>query len=97
MVPPTRAEASEMCTALYWAATNGVRVVNTSWARVDSDALNAAGTFLRINARGILAMPGLKGPGFVDRPKQPDIWCISMADAADNQQLAYGYRPLTPP
>jgi subtilisin family serine protease len=83
--------ASEMCNAVYWAATNGVRVVNISWNGADSDALNAAGTYLRLNARGILAMPGLNGPGFVDYPNQPDIWCISMTDAADNPQSAYGY------
>jgi subtilisin family serine protease len=82
---------SEMCNAVYWAATNGVRVVNISWTGADSDALNAAGAYLRLNARGILAMPGLNGPGFVDYPNQPDIWCISMTDAADNQQSAYGY------
>jgi hypothetical protein len=82
---------SEMCNAVYWAATNGVRVVNISWTGADSDAINAAGTYLRLNARGILAMPGLNGPGFVDYPNQPDIWCISMTDAADNQQSAYGY------
>jgi len=82
---------SEMCNAVYWAATNGVRVVNISWTGADSDALNAAGSYLRLNARGILAMPGLNGPGYVDYPNQPDIWCISMTDAADNQQSAYGY------
>lgn len=82
---------SEMCNAVYWAASNGVRVVNISWTGADSDALNAAGTYLRLNARGILAMPALNGPGFVDYPNQPDIWCISMTDAADNQQSAYGY------
>jgi hypothetical protein len=48
-----------MCNAVYWAVTNGVRVVNISWTGADSDALNAAGTYLRLNARGILAMPGL--------------------------------------
>lgn len=82
---------SEMCNAVYWAVTNGVRVVNISWTGADSDALNAAGTYLRLNARGILAMPGLNGPGFVNYPNQPDIWCISMTDAADNQQSANGY------
>ncbi len=82
---------SEMCNAVYWAATNGVRVVNISWTGADSDALNAAGTYLKLNARGILAMPGLNGSGFVNYPNQPNIWCISMTDAADNQQSAYGY------
>ena len=82
---------SEMCNAVYWAATNGVRVVNISWSGADSDALNAAGAYLRTNSRGILAMSGLNGPGFVDYTNQPDIWCISMTDAADNPQSAYGY------
>jgi subtilisin family serine protease len=82
---------SEMCNAVYWAATNDVRVVNISWTGADSDALNAAGTYLKTTARGILAMAGLNGPGFVDYPNQPDIWCISMTDAADNPQSAYGY------
>jgi subtilisin family serine protease len=81
---------SEMCNAVYWAATNGVRVVNISWTGADSDALNAAGAYLRTNARGILAMAGLNGPGFVHYPNQPDIWCIAMTDAADNQRSAYG-------
>jgi subtilisin family serine protease len=81
---------SEMCNALYWAATNGVRVVNISWTGADSDALNSAAGFLKATARGLLAMPGLNGPGFVDYPNQPDIWCIAMTDAADNQQSAYG-------
>lgn len=81
---------SEMCNAVYWAATNGVRVVNISWTGADSDALNAAGTFLKLNGRGLQAMPGLNGPGFVNYPNQPDIWCISMTDAADNPQSAYG-------
>ena len=81
---------SEMCNAVYWAASNGVRVVNISWDGADSDALNAAGAYLRANGSGILAMAGLNGSGFVDYTNQPDIWCIAMTDAADNQRSAYG-------
>ncbi len=81
---------SEMCDAVYWAASNGIRVVNISWTGANSEALNAAGAFLRRNARGVLAMPGLNVPVFVDYPNQPDIWCVAMTDAADNTQSAYG-------
>lgn len=82
---------SEVCNAIYWAATNNVRVVNVSWTGADSDAINAAGAFLRTTGRGILAMAGVNGDGFLDYAAQPDIWCISMTDAADNPRSAYGY------
>lgn len=81
---------SEMCQAVYWAADHGVRVVNISWTGADSDALNAAGAYLRTQARGLLFMAGGNGSGSLDYPNQPDIWCISMTDAADNPRSKYG-------
>jgi subtilisin family serine protease len=81
---------SEMCNAIYWAASNGVRVVNISWDGADSDAVNAAAAEFRTTARGLVAMAGLNGSGFVGYTNQPDIWCIAMTDAADNQRSAYG-------
>ena len=81
---------SEMYQAAVWAADHGVRVVNISWTGGDSDTLNQAGAYLKSRTRGILAMAG----GNLDvRPyvtNQPDIYCISMTDAADNMQSLAG-------
>jgi len=81
---------SEMCNAVYWAADHGVRVVSVSWDGAYSDALNAAGSYLRTKARGILVMSGVNGTGYLNYTNQPDIWCVSMTDAADNLQSCYG-------
>jgi subtilisin family serine protease len=81
---------SEMCNAVYWSATNGVRVVSLSWEGANSDALNAAGAYLRTTARGLLVMAGVNGTGYLNYPSQPDIWCVAMTDAADNLQSCAG-------
>jgi subtilisin family serine protease len=81
---------SEMCNAIYWAASNGVRVVNISWDGGDSDAVNVAAAEFRTSGRGLVGMAGINGSGFVGYTNQPDIWCIAMTDAADNQRSAYG-------
>ncbi len=62
-----------------------VRVVNISWTGADSDALNAAGNYLKVQAHGLLVMAGENGSGQLTYPNQPNIWVISMTDAADNQ------------
>ncbi|HET7626353.1 MAG TPA: S8 family serine peptidase, partial [Verrucomicrobiae bacterium] len=82
---------SEMYDAVIWAADHNVRVVNISWTGADSDTLNTAGAYLKMKTRGVLAMAGGNGTGFLDYPNQPDIWCVSMTDAADNPQSAFGY------
>jgi len=75
---------SEMYDAVVWAADHGIRVVNISWTGGDSPTLNQAGTYLRTNTSGILAMAGGNLPGDLDpNNNQPDIWCVSMTDAAD--------------
>gem|GEM_PF-803973 len=81
---------SEMYNAVIWAADHGVRVVNISWTGGDSDTLNAAGSYLKTNALGILAMPGgnLGATPYVTN--QPDIYCISMTDRYDNMQSLAG-------
>jgi subtilisin family serine protease len=79
-----------MYDAVIWAADHGVRVVNISWTGGDSDTLNAAGAYLKTKARGILAMPGDNGSGFLDYSNQPNIYCISMTDAADNMRSRFG-------
>jgi hypothetical protein len=82
---------SEMYNATLWAATNGVRVVNISWSGGTNSVLEAAGLFLKTNASGILVMSAVDGTGLLDGPNQPDIYCVSMTDAADNFQLTmYG-------
>jgi len=81
---------SEMCDAVYWAADNNVRVVNISWTGADSAALNAAGMYLRTHVRGLLVMAGGNGTGELDYDNQPDIWCVSMTDSADNPHSKYG-------
>jgi len=81
---------SEMYAAVIWAADHGVRVVNISWTGANSDTLNVAGIYLKTMARGILAMSGVNGAGFLDYTNQPDIYCISMTDAADNQRSRFG-------
>lgn len=82
---------SEIYNAVIWAADHGVRVVNVSWTGADSDTLNAAGAYLKTKARGLLVMAGVNGTGFLDYPNQPDIWCVSMTDSADNQRSRFGH------
>ena len=77
---------SEMYNATLWAATNGVRVVNISWSGATNAVLEAAGLFLKTNANGILVMSAVDGSGLLDGPNQPDVYTISMTDAADNFQ-----------
>ena len=81
---------SQMYDAVIWAADHGVRVVSISWEGADSDSLNVAGAYLRTQARGLLFMAGVNGTGFLNYPNQPDIWCVSMTDAADNMRSRYG-------
>jgi len=81
---------SELCNAVYWSASNGVRVVNISWTGAGSAALNAAGNYLQTQARGVLIMSGENGTGEMLFPNQPDIWVVAMTDAADNQRCRYG-------
>lgn len=81
---------SELCNAVYWAASNGVRVVNISWTGAGSDALNAAGNFLKTYAQGVLVMSGENGTGDMGLPNQPDIWVVAMTDEADNQRSRFG-------
>lgn len=81
---------SEMYQAIIWAADHGVRVVNISWTGGASDTLNAAGEYLKTKGRGILAMAGVNGSGFLDYTNQPNIYCISMTDAEDNLRSHFG-------
>src|SRR6185437_15209833 len=75
---------------VIWAADNGVRVVNISWTGGDSDSLNAAGAYLEATDRGILLMSGGNANAAPYTTNQPDIFCISMTDAADNMQSLAG-------
>jgi len=81
---------SEMYAAVIWAADHGVRVVNISWTGANSDTLNVAGNYLQVTARGILAMAGVNGTGFLDYTNQPYIYCIAMTDAADQPRSRFG-------
>jgi subtilisin family serine protease len=82
---------SEMYNATVWAASNGVRVVNISWSGGTNAVLETAGWFLKTNSGGILVMSAIDGTGPLNGPNQPDIYCISMTDAADNfQETMYG-------
>jgi hypothetical protein len=82
---------SEMYNATLWAATHGVRVVNISWSGSTNPVLEAAGLFLKTNANGILFMSAIDGSGLLDGPNQPDVYSVSMTDAADNfQSTMYG-------
>jgi len=82
---------SEMYNATIWAANHGVRVVNISWTGGTDNTLETAGYYLKTNAGGILAMAAYDGTGLLNGPNQPDIYCISMTDAADNfQETMYG-------
>jgi len=82
---------SQMYDATLWASTNGVRVVNISWSGGTNSVLEAAGFFLKTNANGILIMSAVDGTGLLDGPNQPDVYCVSMTDEADNfQGTMYG-------
>ncbi|MCL5096513.1 MAG: S8 family serine peptidase [Candidatus Omnitrophica bacterium] len=81
---------SEMYDAVIWAADHGVRVVNISWSGGDSDTVNAAGAYLKTRARGILVMAGGNLGANQFRTNQPDIYCVSMTDAADNMRSLPG-------
>jgi hypothetical protein len=82
---------SEMYNATIWAANNGVRVVNISWSGANSDMLEAAGYYLKTNTAGILVMSAIDGAGYLNWTNQPDIYCVSMTDAADNfEETMYG-------
>jgi len=81
---------SEMYDAVIWAADHGVRVVNISWTGGDSDTLNVAGAYLERNNRGLLVMSGGNANATAYTTNQPDIYCISMTDAADNMQSLAG-------
>jgi subtilisin family serine protease len=75
---------SEMYNAAIWAADNGVRVVNISWSGANDPTLEAAGYYLKTNTAGILVMSAIDGAGFLNWTNQPDIYCISTTDSADN-------------
>jgi hypothetical protein len=82
---------SEMYNATIWAANNGVRVVNISWSGGTNAVLEAAGLYLKTNTAGILIMSAVDGSGLLNGPNQPDVYCISMTDSADNfQDTMYG-------
>ncbi len=81
---------SEIYDAVIWAADHGIRVVNVSWTGGDSDTLNAAGAYLEATDRGILVMAGGNLGVTSYTTNQPDIYCISMTDAADNMQSLAG-------
>jgi len=81
---------SEMYNAVVWAADHDVRVVNISWSGADSPSLNEAGLYLKNRARGLLAMSGVNGIGYLAYPGYPHIYCVSMTDAADNMQSRNG-------
>jgi subtilisin family serine protease len=82
---------SDMYNATLWAASNGVRVVNISWSGGTNPVLEAAGLFLKTNAGGLLIMSAVDGSGLLNGPNQPDVYCVSMTDAADNfQETMYG-------
>jgi subtilisin family serine protease len=82
---------SEMYNATIWAANHGVRVVNISWTGGTDDTLEAAGYYLKTNTCGILVMSAYDGTGPMTGTNQPDIYCISMTDAADNvEDTQYG-------
>jgi len=81
---------SEMYEAVIWAADHDVRVVNISWTGADSPSLNDAGLYLHDRARGLLAMAGVNGTGFLNYPNHPYIYCVSMTDAADNMRSRNG-------
>jgi hypothetical protein len=90
---------SEMYNATVWAANNGVRIVNISWSGATSPVLESAGYYLKTNANGILVMSAVDGNGTMTGPNQPDVYCISMTDAADNFQgtLAGAYIDFAAP
>ena len=82
---------SDMYNATIWAANNGVRVVSISWSGANSDTLEAAGYYLKTNTAGVLVMSAIDGNGYLNWTNQPDIYCISMTDAADNfEDTMYG-------
>ena len=81
---------SEMYNAIIWAADHDVRVVSMSWSGGDSAVVEAAAYYLKQHARGILGMSGVNGTGFLNYTNQPDIYCISMTDAANNMVSRFG-------
>lgn len=81
---------SEMYNAVVWAADHDIRVVNLSWTGGDSDTLNVAGAYLAARARGIMVMAGGNLGAAAYTTNQPNIYCISMTDAADNMQSLPG-------
>ena len=82
---------SDMYNATVWAADHGVRVVNISWSGGTNPVLEVAGNYLKTNAAGVLVMSAVDGNGLLDGPNQPDVYCISMTDAADQfQGTRYG-------
>jgi subtilisin family serine protease len=81
---------SEMYNATIWAADHGVRVVNISWTGGNTSTLETAGRYLKTKAGGILVMPAVDGRGRLNWTNQPDVYCISMTDAADNLQSRFG-------
>jgi subtilisin family serine protease len=81
---------SEMYNAVIWAADHGVRVVNISWTGGDSDTLNVAGAYLEATDRGLLVMAGGNLGTTLYTTNQPDIYCVSMTDEADNMQSLAG-------
>src|ERR1039458_4134308 len=82
---------SEMYNATIWAADHGVRVVNISWSGGTNPVLEVAGNYLKTNTAGILVMSAIDGNGLLNATNQPDVYCISMTDAADQfQGTMYG-------
>jgi hypothetical protein len=82
---------SDMYNATIWAADHGVRVVNISWSGGTNPVLEVAGNYLKTNTAGILVMSAIDGNGLLNATNQPDVYCISMTDAADQfQGTMYG-------
>jgi hypothetical protein len=76
--------------AIVWAADHGVRVVNASWDIAGSATVNAGGQYLRDQAQGILVVSGANPRKQLSYPNHPFIFAVSMTDALDQTQSAYG-------
>jgi len=80
----------EMVTAIYWALSNDVRVVNISWTGADSFSINDAAKDFREETDGIVVMAGVNDSGFLDYTNQPYIVAVSMTDSEDALRSKYG-------
>src|SRR5687768_3553879 len=67
-----------------------VRGANSSVRGADSVRSDGACGYLKERARGIVAMSGVNGAGFLNYVNQPNIYCISMTDAGENPRSRFG-------